>query len=57
MTKPYKTYIQESILKHLGVRVAIDFAIVDNDQAVDTNVNDPLVKFLKDEFGAEPLES
>ena len=57
MTKPYKTYIQDAILKTLGARVAIDFRIVNTEQPVDTNSNDPLVKYLKDEFGAEPLES
>ncbi len=56
MTKPYKTYIQEAIQRTLGARVAIDFTIVDGGQAVDTDANDPLVKYLKDEFGAEPLE-
>jgi hypothetical protein len=57
MTKPYKTYIQDAILKTLGARVAIDFTIVSSEQPADTDVNDPLVKYLKDEFGAEPLES
>jgi DNA polymerase III subunit gamma/tau len=57
MTKPYKTYIQDAILKTLGARVAIDFTIVNTEQPVDTDANDPLVKYLKDEFGAEPLES
>ncbi len=57
MTKPYKTYIQDAILKTLGARVAIDFTIVNTEQPVDTDSNDPLVKYLKDEFGAEPLES
>lgn len=56
MTKPYKTYIQEAIQRTLGARVAIDFTIVDGGQVVDTDANDPLVKYLKDEFGAEPLE-
>ena len=56
MTKPYKTYIQEAIQRTLGARVAIDFTIVDSGQPVDTDANDPLVKYLKDEFGAEPLE-
>ncbi len=56
MTKPYKTYIQEAIQRTLGARVAIDFTIVDGGQAADTDANDPLVKYLKDEFGAEPLE-
>ena len=56
MTKPYKTYIQDAILKNLGMRVAIDFTVVNTEQPVETDINDPLVKFLKDEFGAEPLE-
>ena len=56
MTKPYKTYIQDAILKNLGIRVAIDFTIANSEQPVETDVNDPLVQFLKDEFGAEPLE-
>lgn len=57
MTKPYKTYIQEAILRTLGARVAIDFTIVEGEQHTRTDTNDPLVKYLKDEFGAEPLES
>lgn len=56
MTRPYKTYIQEAIQRTLGARVAIDFTIVDSEQPVDKDANDPLVKYLKDEFGAEPLE-
>jgi len=56
MTKPYKNYIQDTIQKTLGMRVAIDFTIVANEQPVDSNGNDPLIKYLKDEFGAEPIE-
>ncbi|HQT91829.1 MAG TPA: hypothetical protein PL001_07360, partial [Candidatus Kryptobacter bacterium] len=43
MTKPYKTYIQDAILKTLGARVAIDFTIVNTEQPVDTDSNYPLV--------------
>ncbi len=57
MTKPYKTYIQEAIMKTLGARVAIDFTIVEGEQHAKADVDDPLVKYLKDEFGAEPLDS
>ncbi len=57
MTKPYKSYIQEAILKTLGARVAIDFTIVEGEQHAEADASDPLVKYLKDEFGAEPLES
>ncbi len=57
MTKPYKSYIQDAILRTLGARVAIDFTIVESKQPVDNDDNDPIIKYLKDEFGAEPLES
>ncbi|MGO9480668.1 MAG: DNA polymerase III subunit gamma/tau [Candidatus Kryptoniota bacterium] len=59
MTKPYKTYIQDTILKTFGMRVAIDFTIVAGEPADDesNSGNDgPLVQYLKDEFGAEPIE-
>ena len=56
MTRPYKTYIQDAILRTLGMRVAIDFSIVEGEHRADSDDNDPLVKFLKDEFGAEPIE-
>ncbi len=56
MTKPYKTYIQDAVQRTLGMRVAIDFSIVEGDHKIDSDDNDPLVKYLKDEFGAEPLE-
>jgi DNA polymerase-3 subunit gamma/tau len=59
MTKPYKTYIQDAILKTLGMRVAIDFTVtaseLANDESNSAN-DDPLVQYLKDEFGAEPVE-
>jgi DNA polymerase-3 subunit gamma/tau len=56
MTKPYRNYIQDTIHKTLGMRVAIDFTIVQNERPTDSDVDDPLVKYLKDEFGAEPIE-
>jgi DNA polymerase-3 subunit gamma/tau len=56
MTKPYKNYVQDTIQKVLGMRVAIDFAIVASEQTADSNPDDPLIKYLKDEFGAEPIE-
>ncbi|MCL5268374.1 MAG: DNA polymerase III subunit gamma/tau [Bacteroidetes bacterium] len=56
MTKPYKTYIQDAVQRTLGMRVAIDFSIVEGEHKADSDDNDPLVKFLKDEFGAEPIE-
>ncbi len=57
MTKPYKIYIQDAIEKTLGTRVAIDFKIVEGETRAEEDDNDPLVKYLKDEFGAEPLDS
>ncbi len=59
MTKPYKTYIQDAILKTLGMRVAIDFTVVASELANDesnSENDDPLVQYLKDEFGAEAVE-
>jgi DNA polymerase-3 subunit gamma/tau len=56
MIKPYKNYIQDTIEKTLGMRVAMDFTVVANERTVDFDDNDPLIKYLKDEFGAEPLE-
>jgi DNA polymerase-3 subunit gamma/tau len=56
MTKPYRNYIQDTIQKTLGVRVAIDFTIAANEQPADLDADDPLIKYLKDEFGAEPIE-
>lgn len=56
MTKPYRTYIQDAIFRTLGTRVAIDFTVVSSEQPVDSDVNDPLIQYLKDEFGAEPVE-
>lgn len=59
MTKPYKTYIQDAILKTLGMRVAIDFTVAANELANDefnSGNDNPLVQYLKDEFGAEPVE-
>lgn len=56
MARPYKTYIQEAILRNLGVRVAIDFTIVESEQPVSKASDDPMARFLKEEFGAEPLE-
>ncbi len=56
MTKPYKNYVQDTIQKTLGMRVAIDFTIITNEQQVNSTTDDPLIKYLKDEFGAEPLE-
>lgn len=56
MAKPYKIYLQDTIQKTLGARVAIDFAIVANEQPADSRLDDPLTKYLKDEFGAEPVE-
>jgi len=56
MTKPYKNYLQDTIQKVLGMRVAIDFMLVANEQPVESDEDDPLIKYLKDEFGAEPVE-
>jgi len=56
MAKPYKNYIQDTIQKTLGMRVAIDFAITANDQPGELDVDDPVIKYLKDEFGAESVE-
>lgn len=56
MAKPYKIYLQDTIQKTLGARVAIDFAIVADEQPPDSRLDDPLIKYLKDEFGAEPVE-
>ncbi len=56
MTKPYKTYIQDAVQRTLGMRVAIDFSIIESEQRGDADDNDPLVKYLRDEFGAEPVE-
>ncbi len=56
MTKPYKNYVQDTIQKVLGMRVAIDFTIVADEHPVDSKPDDPLIKYLKDEFGAEPIE-
>ncbi|HUI29962.1 MAG TPA: DNA polymerase III subunit gamma/tau [Candidatus Acidoferrales bacterium] len=56
MTKPYRNYIQDTIQKNFGMRVAIDFTIVSNEQPVESDEDDPLIKYLKDEFGAEPVE-
>ena len=56
MTRPYKTYIQEAILKNLGLRVAVDFTVVESENPVQTDTNDPMTQFLREQFGAEPLE-
>lgn len=56
MTRPHKNYIQEKIQKTLGVRVAVDFTIVPTERTVDSEADDPLIKYLKDEFGAEPID-
>ncbi len=58
MTKPYRSYIQDTIFKTLGMRVAIDFTIVSSEpeEESESDPNDPLIKYLKDEFGAEPIE-
>ncbi len=60
MTKPYKTYIQDVIHRVLGTRVAIDFVISNHDEPAEsagTGADSPVVRFLKDEFGAEPIDS
>jgi len=59
MTKPYKNYIQDAIHKTLGMKVAIDFTVVASESSSDESRSedgDPVVRYLKDEFGAEPIE-
>ncbi len=59
MTKPYKTYIQDAIHRVLGARVAVDFIINNSEERTGepgAGVDDSLVQFLKDEFGAEPID-
>ena len=44
MTKPYKNYVQDTIQKVLGMRVAIDFTIVADEHPVDFKPDQPANK-------------